>query len=177
MTGLEKFLGHLRRKIRVLGTLSGAFVAVGVASLVESSTHKTLAPLCGASFIMAAVSAYVTYDGLLTSRKVERLSHNESRCYVLATRPVDHTGTATRVSSGILATLTEMGSDGRPTVAEMRSRWFTPGMSDQPTSTATLFGSLEIGSAVLAVADRGGILGTVTAVRTAITPVTIYPGE
>ncbi len=164
MTAVEKFLTYLRRKVRVLAVLTCAFVAVGVASLVESSAHRALDPLSGATFIMAAVSGYLSLDGRGVAQKVERLSKFEGRPFELTARPSDVSGNATRLPSGVLATMTEL-DDPAATVAEMRSRWFTPGIAQQPAGRATLFGPLEIGSAVLAVGDKGGLLGTVTSVR------------
>lgn len=70
------------------------------------------------------------------------------------------------VKNRVLVTLDVPGSTERTPLAEFKPIWYTPGSVNEPTRSAEVFGTIERGRTLLAVAEDGSCyLGRVSRVR------------
>lgn len=159
-TAVEEFLTYVNRR-RVLMVIGGvAAIGAGVAGLVTFGGGGSSVWFGGLALLGLLVALGATAGASMVN-DVETIAAGPSAKMELTTWPY-RTGRSP-VNNRVRVTLDAPGSVQRTPVAEFKAVWYTPGTADRPTRLADVFGNLDIGQTVLAVAeDRSCYLGRVS---------------
>jgi hypothetical protein len=156
------FIHYARFCRRLIAALSFFVTVVGFVTVAVEPHNSTLdVGAVSVALIAAGLFCFALVNSVLL-REAKKALHGSSRELELTTYPYSITGIR---DNALLATLDEAGSRERTPMVDFKARWWSRGMMRAPTSIARAYGGFERGHAVIAVSDKGGIIGRVTRVR------------
>jgi len=157
---VEDFLAYVRRRQSLMGRIGVAIIVVGIVAITAAHGVADLDIFMGAVVIVGVCLVVAAGAGRRLLREATAALAGPSRSLELQTYPY-RAGWRSIGNDRVLATLDEPGSGARTPLVEFKATWFTPGIGEAPRGEARVFGGTRQGQAVLAVSDRGGVMGRV----------------
>lgn len=159
----DRFFAYVKRRRDFMAVGGIAAVAVGVIGIVVLGGGAGAASL-GVLVLLGLLLVGGAGAGASTLREGRQLLAGSPVRMDLSTWP--YRTIRSPMVNRVLVTLDVPGSTNRTPLAEFKPVWYTPGSVNGPTRTADVFGRIERGQPVLAVAEDGSCyLGRVSRVR------------
>lgn len=158
-----QFLAHVKRRSVQMGVGGAGAIVAGIGGLAAAGGGPAAVWL-GALAVIGLVLLWASQRAMRLLREARSLP-STSHQMDLITWP--YRGVRSLVKNQVIVTLDVPGSKERTPLAEFKADWHSPGRLDVPSQPAQVFGTLNRGQTVLAVADDGScFLGRVRMTRT-----------
>ena len=145
-------MAYVNRR-RALMVIAGiAAIGAGVAGIVIFGGGGSSVWFGGLA-LLGLLVAFGATAGASMVKDVKTVAAGPSAKMELTTWP--YRTAKSPVNNRVRVTLDVPGNVQRTPVAEFKAVWYTPGTADRPTRLADVFGTLDLGETVLAVADDG----------------------
>ena len=159
----DTFFAYVRRRRTMMAAGGLAAIVAGVIGIAifQSSTG---AVWLGALSLLGFLLVLGSRAGASMSKEGHLLLNGPPAKMDLTTWP--YATTRSPVANRVRVTLDVPGSDERTPLAEFKAVWYTPGSANKRTRSADVYGSVDHGRTVLAIAEDGSCyLGRVSRVR------------